>query len=76
MAQMLQMVNAEIIERGSLHGSRLAGVWKFLQQFLYTKQERGGAVRSSLFGDAFSFEHVEWEVLVGHPHLDIQQEVQ
>lgn len=37
MAQMLQMVNAEIIERGSLHGSRLAGVWKFLQQFLYTK---------------------------------------
>lgn len=37
MAQMLQIVSAEIIERDSLHGSHLASVWKFLQQFLYTK---------------------------------------
>lgn len=32
---------------------------------MFTNQLRGGDVKSSPFGDAFSFEHVKFEVLVG-----------
>lgn len=36
----------------------------------------GGAVRRGPFGGAFSLEQAEFEVLVGYPSLDVQQEVQ
>lgn len=39
---------------------------------MFTDEVGGGAVRSSLFGDAFSFEHVKFEVLMEYPSLAIR----
>lgn len=43
----------------------------FFAASMFTNEVSGGAVRSSLFGDAFSFEHVKFEVLMEYPSLDI-----
>lgn len=56
------------------------GIWlmlgsssaNFFAVSMFTSEVGGGAVRSSLFGDAVSFEHVKFEVPMEYPSLDIQ----